>query len=594
MLIIARHALVAGMNVAEPALLLEGSWPAAPPGQLRFVRWSLDDLIDARHGWIDEKAQVWAEEIARRGDSGEIAWLHVLSLRYYLVRLLRLVAFFHEVLPSSSLDGMELILERERDADYAEVISEFARRDNVPIRFHWVDRDALPVQAATPNGLLRRGAAWANERLDKWLLRRLSGEAFGEKRVLMSGNPRILGPICEALVRQRVKVAWLYDRFAFGSFWKWRARGVRQLCCRARSGVVEQPAALRKQRMPGRLQSPLHRVPLGIFTLCSIDLARPINGWLDKTAARRGALQAALLQIMQNHFADFRPTHLVLDQDATPFARAAVAVARWENVPSVVVQHGAPRVAFGFAPLAADKICVWGQSSSNRLRSWGVSANQIEITGATQAAMPLVSLPQSAKRRVVVFYATTPPQDDRPDAVAYHLTTRTHEEMLHWACAAVSQLDDAELLIKLHPRCRDAAIFRRVAGRYRNLRCRIIAARSSGPLFAACVLNCGSSAGIEAAANGVPVIELLPSGSAELLPANAWGLAGSAQSLEELRVLLNRVWCGDLVGNSGAAHQVFALQGRAAADAAVLAILNTHAAAREASLPVQADRLVSV
>jgi hypothetical protein len=54
-----------------------------------------------------------------------------------------------------------------------------------------------------------------------------------------------------------------------------------------------------------------------------------------------------------------------------------------------------------------------------------------------------------------------------------------------------------------------------------------------------CVLSCASSAGIEAARAGRPVIQLLPAGSGNILPAEWYGLRGSARSLEELRQLLS-------------------------------------------------------
>ena len=52
------------------------------------------------------------------------------------------------------------------------------------------------------------------------------------------------------------------------------------------------------------------------------------------------------------------------------------------------------------------------------------------------------------------------------------------------------------------------------------------------------VLSCGSTGGIEAAALGWPVIQLLPSGSGDLLPAEASGLLGTARGEAELAFLL--------------------------------------------------------
>src|SRR5207247_10889895 len=48
-----------------------------------------------------------------------------------------------------------------------------------------------------------------------------------------------------------------------------------------------------------------------------------------------------------------------------------------------------------------------------------------------------------------------------------------------------------------------------------------------------------SSAGIEAGLTGVPVIELIPEGSLDLLPAPQWGTFGTARDQRQLQDLLH-------------------------------------------------------
>jgi hypothetical protein len=145
-------------------------------------------------------------------------------------------------------------------------------------------------------------------------------------------------------------------------------------------------------------------------------------------------------------------------------------------------------------------------------------------------------------RKRILLFATTPPNDARPDAVEYHLTSRTHDDSLRITFAAVAGLAEASLIVKLHPRCRDARHIERLAAEFPGLDCQIVRRARLERLIdeADVVLNCGSSAGIEAAHHGVPVIELLPAGSQELTPAGSWGLLGSASTFEDLCQLLDR------------------------------------------------------
>ena len=47
----------------------------------------------------------------------------------------------------------------------------------------------------------------------------------------------------------------------------------------------------------------------------------------------------------------------------------------------MVVQHGVPYIRFGFAPLEADAICAWGESSRDHLESWAFLASGFTSPG---------------------------------------------------------------------------------------------------------------------------------------------------------------------------------------------------------------------
>jgi hypothetical protein len=379
-------------------------------------------------------------------------------------------------------------------------------------------------------------------------------------RVLFCGNPAILDPVCQELLARGGSAAWLYDRFAFGAWLHWHPRGVRQFTCDSTSG--------RESRFDRSDQG----MALGGGLVCrGIDLTTPILAWLKRTACERGAAQTRLIEQIERHLDAWQPEALVVDEDATPMKRIAVWAARQRGIASLVVQHGAPRVRFSFAPLAADRFLAWGKSTVDQLAGWGVQRSRMAAIGSARVAHSAPRFKSNTRSiKNILLFATTPPADSRPDAVEYHLTTRTHDDSMRMALAAVGGLKNARLTIKLHPRCRDLRRFQRLAAEFPGLHCRIMRRGSAERQVAHAdvVLNCGSSAGIEAAQQGVPVIELLPAGSRDLTPAADWGQFGSAGTFEELCRLLDEALHKSSRGRS-ACSEVFARTGRAAAQAIV-------------------------
>jgi hypothetical protein len=294
-----------------------------------------------------------------------------------------------------------------------------------------------------------------------------------------------------------------------------------------------------------------------------IDLTPSVNRWLAGIARSRGGQQVRLSHHVQRYLAAWRPERLIVDEDATPLKRIAVWHARQAGIPSLVVQHGAPRVRFGFAPLAADKFLAWGESSQQQLVAWGVPSERIVIAGSPRVKPARVGVRDHARPEILLF-ATTRPRDDRPDAVEYHLTTRTHDDSLRMAFLAVAQLPAARLTVKLHPRAGDPARIQRLMGEFPGLQCRVVHRGSADRWLRRCdvVLNCGSSAGIEAAYAGLPVIELLPAGSRELTPAAEWGLFASVRTADELCCQLARALSADAITKR---PSVFATTGSSAA-----------------------------
>jgi len=547
LLLLARHDLVDRVPAFDgPALLIEGAWPdgATPDSHA-----SLDERIDARFSWIDRAATRLAERagapmwLPDGEDPGfppiNPAWLNALALRYYLAKLVRLVAYFTEIRPLESADRVRLVAARRRDEDYASCVTELCRLAGASCDVEWIDRPGRPGQAFPPDNRWRRRLARVCRLLDP-----PCSASGSRRRVVLCGNPGFLEPICRELLGRGSRVWWLYDRFAIRSWARWRPRGAGQLVCQSSDGGTNRLVAAVPERLECR----------------GVNLAEPVRRWLADRLEIYGPRQTRIVARIDEHFRRVRPHAVVLTDDATPLARATVALARRHGAASLVVQHGAPVCRFGFAPLAADRILVWGESSQDQLTRWGVPAERIDVVGSarhqrSEGGVPQVecvrstsavakggsaSAPDAGPR--ILLLGTTPPRDDRPDAVALHLTRRTYAEMLRMALAGVSRIPDAELIVKLHPRAPDDPIAHAVLSAFPAVRRRVVTAGPVEPWFDCvdCVLSCFSSAGIDATLAGVPVIQILPQGSGDLLPHDEWGLLGSARSEVELRRLLRR------------------------------------------------------
>ncbi len=541
MKVYARAALVPhDLPANEPALLLEGSWPQ---GRHR-LRWSLDECIDARHAWIDLVAQQLADEAGVLDDrpiprAPNLAWLQALALRYYLVRLLRPICFFQEILPGAAAGQLQLAVHAGRDEDYAHVLGALAQQAGGSLHVVWhapcsraVPRFRLPFKLPSVRPLL----ALAAQRLGRH--NRIDLQAV---RVLLCGSPRVFDPLCPELLQYGASLWWLHERFPCRCWWRWRNSRIVQLACDSPNPTSHDPPNL-----------PQHALARPV-SFSGIDLTSTVERWLASRAAQHGAWHQRLLSSARQHVARVRPHVVLLDEDATPFKRAIVAMARRVGATSAVVQHGAECVRFGFVPLAADYFFAWSAASRDQLLDWGAPAERVLLTDSPLRARAL-ALPRwpgitPRQQPCVLLAATVPPREHRPDSVALHLTPSTFHGMLHALCTALERCaPGCTLVVKPHPRTHDDAALKTALLQAAGVRVRWTRARSLAEALRGChlVVSMFSTAGLEAAAAGWPVIQLLPAGSANILPANLWGMLGSARTAAELEPLLRRALAGEL------------------------------------------------
>jgi hypothetical protein len=366
--------------------------------------------------------------------------------------------------------------------------------------------------------------------------------------------------VCRELVRRGAQPWWLTERDAPRSWLRWRRWGGGLLACDGPSPVPQRDLS----------------EPELSTSEPDLDLLAPaVCAWLLPLARQLLPLHASEAIQIGRHLDHVRPLGVVLDQDGTPFSRAVVVAARQRGVQTTIVQHGAPFIRFGFAPLVADRFCAWGQTSVDQLQSWDVPREQICITGT---AMPMPTRAGSgapSKPPCFVLLATLAPADSRPDAVNYHLTSATFSAMIRGALASVAKWPGAKLLIKLHPRDLRSPVIRAIAAEFDRAAIKIVTRGSLAEVLrgADCVLSCASSAGIEAAAGGWPVIQLMPQGSRDLLEPHPWGLVGTARNQAELDELIAKSFAGRWQPVTAQTQSTIAATGRDAASRIADAVL---------------------
>lgn len=516
-------------------LLLEGSWPAEMVSNGDCA--SLDDEIDARYEWIDVEAARLAEhaiqcDVCEGNESQSFSFVNTLRMRYAFVKWLRVLAWRRITpLPDASTVTLHVSTSKQ-DEEYVALLKSVAATDRITLEVR-----RYPDEGKTAAVSLPPNAAWRTT-LAKWATGGIKRTVVDSDspRVLLCGNPRILGPLCDDYLRRKITTAWLFDRFAVRPWLRWGLRGASVLTCDAPSAST---AAV--YEFGGRPTS---------IRFDDVDLSPVIQAWHDHWVPQYRNGQNRQRNRIAAHVAAFQPTHVVVDEDATPLPRMVIAAARRRGAASSVIQHGACGVRFGFTPLLADRIVVNGKSSRRQLEQWGVAGHRIveEKSGLQERFVRDVVRARDritpTRMRNVLLIGTTPARDERPDAVAFHLTTRAYEQLLTQAFTVVQEMGDATLVVRPHPRTGEDRVFQAVRRRFPALKVRVSSRREQLADQAAAadlVLSCASSAGIDIALAGRPVIQLLPHGSGEILPAEWYGMLGSARSLDDLRRLVRSI-----------------------------------------------------
>ncbi|NLS92185.1 MAG: UDP-N-acetyl glucosamine 2-epimerase [Planctomycetaceae bacterium] len=541
-----RASLADPLLSGKPTVVLTGAWPQELSGSVV----ELDSTIDCRYVHLDREAERLAElaggEGTAQGSHLPAPWVNVLGLRYYLLKLLRVVEHFSAIQPLKKGTRLCVIADRA-DRDDVQILTAVCSQAGASCEVRWQSEPAGAGESAP-----EREEWWrkALQTLASCLPATVK-EDREKTRVVLCGNPRFLDSLGDTLLQRGCCLWWLYDRIAVKPFLHWYLRGVPQLTCQENRRTVNR-------------RRPIDLPPLEFR---GIDLRGPVRAWLTTRLQTRWEEQERWEEQIDRHFCRLRPDLLVMDEDATPMKRIALAAARRYGGKSYVIQHGAPVARFGFAPLAADGLFAWGQATRDQLARWDIPPERVFVTGSpTHDALcqafrktPVRNAIAGRSPRILLL-ATVSPRDTRPDLIEMNMNSRSYGEMIEAAFAAAESIPGATLAVKPHPRSREDAAVLAAAARHPGLRVETIKAK---PLPEAmrgvdCVLSCLSSAGIEATLAGVPVIQLVPRGAGRILSHDEWGLLGSASSAQELLPLIQNALQGRIRSSAATFDKVFA------------------------------------
>ncbi len=249
---------------------------------------------------------------------------------------------------------------------------------------------------------------------------------------------------------------------------------------------------------------------------------------------------------------------ILVDEDVCPYNKTLITVANQKNIPSCVIQHGAPFpiVAIALAPVSCTKIAAWGNTTRDMLLNCGVSDSKIEVTGVPRydsfrikpadpkdRARIAAELNIPADKKWLVFATDPFHEPGRADFVGNYLTQDELRKLVQTVARAAQRFPECRLILKLHPRDRYES-FARAWIREMNMEGQVWVTRSfPTPRLlphTEVLLTVCSTVAIEAMLCDKPVITLNMQSGEDLQPHRELGVALGAKDEQTLIQALDR------------------------------------------------------
>lgn len=152
---------------------------------------------------------------------------------------------------------------------------------------------------------------------------------------------------------------------------------------------------------------------------------------------------------LDNLLGKLTPKAILLTSDAHRIGRIVVQLAKSRGISTYVIQHGAPIWKYGYVPVVADKMLVWGGDAFDWFVSHGVPAEKLNIVGNPRFDnLTLVELKKNNCQPPKVLLLPNPIDRALISRMisSFILSTRSH---------------DGPVIIKLHPSETDIEWFQR-------------------------------------------------------------------------------------------------------------------------------------
>ena len=211
-----------------------------------------------------------------------------------------------------------------------------------------------------------------------------------------------------------------------------------------------------------------------------------------------------LINVLEKYLSNSKIEKLVLNTDVHKLSRIMTLLARNSGIPSFVLQHGATIGKFGYLPILATKIFLWGQESYQWLKNNKQAENKLVITGSPRMdsyRYDFINKKENFSNIKKILIVMAP--------IGYK-ESKQFLEMILKSILMNSSIQDIELTIKLHPSSNDYKDLPETVFGLTNLDFRIFKNEPLSELIKEtdCVISTKSTAGMEALIFNKPLIQI--------------------------------------------------------------------------------------
>jgi UDP-N-acetylglucosamine:LPS N-acetylglucosamine transferase len=199
-----------------------------------------------------------------------------------------------------------------------------------------------------------------------------------------------------------------------------------------------------------------------------------------------------------------RPNIVITLDECSCLGMPAVLISKSYDVPVLVIQHGA--YIYSVGPAYMDKIALWGDDMKKRLLKRGFQPNQIVVTGCPRNDILFKALKRRGNGKSIDI------TNDRGVIVFASQPSSANEHYLKMLFSAFIGMKDKQLVVKTHPRETSTSIYKHVA---KSVGINIIITDENLTSLlknSDLMITKTSSAALDAALLGKPVIMFDPSG----------------------------------------------------------------------------------